>query len=108
MKSKNIQFQYYYNIKFLKYAIKLYNLKNNIHILSILCKNMPYLNQEYPEFLSKYYSEMNLFIDYSNSSMIHNNLQHLYSFCEEFKIMKITFVIYFFHPLYNSIFPYLL
>ncbi|GBC04782.1 hypothetical protein RclHR1_05870006 [Rhizophagus clarus] len=33
--------------------------KNNIYILSILCKNMPYLNQNYSEFLSKYYNEMN-------------------------------------------------
>ncbi|GES84910.1 hypothetical protein GLOIN_2v1841250 [Rhizophagus clarus] len=74
--------------------------KNNIYILSILCKNMPYLNQNYSEFLSKYYNEMNLFPDSSNSSMIHNDLPHLYSSCNELKITKITFIYHFFHVLY--------
>ncbi|GBC04784.1 hypothetical protein RclHR1_05870008 [Rhizophagus clarus] len=73
--------------------------KNNIYILSILCKNMPYLNQNYPEFLSRYYNEMNLFADYSNSSMIHNDLHHLYSYCNELQVHEYAFIYYFLHGL---------
>jgi hypothetical protein len=78
--------------------------KNNIYILSLLCKNMPYLNQNYSEFLSKYYNEMNLFIDTSNSSIIYNDLHHLYSSCNELKITKNTFIYYFLQILYTIFF----
>ncbi|RGB36457.1 hypothetical protein C1646_758097 [Rhizophagus diaphanus] len=91
-------FLVYYGEKLLKSAIKQHNIElieliynktleyfkenpnNNIHILSLLCKNMTYLNQNYFEFLLKYYNEMNLFADSSNSNMIYNDLQHLYSY----------------------------
>ncbi|CAB5382324.1 unnamed protein product [Rhizophagus irregularis] len=91
-------FLVYYGENLLKSAIKQHNIEliesiynktlenfkedpnNNIYILSLLCKNMPYLNQNYSEFLSKYYDEMNLFADSSNPNMIYNNLQHLYSY----------------------------
>ncbi|RGB36456.1 hypothetical protein C1646_758096 [Rhizophagus diaphanus] len=91
-------FLVYYGEKLLKSAIKQHNIEliesiynktlenfkedpnNNIYILSLLGKNMPYLNQNYSEFLSKYYDEMNLFADSSNSNMIYNDLQHLYSY----------------------------
>ncbi|CAG8664146.1 11686_t:CDS:2 [Rhizophagus irregularis] len=118
-------FLVYYGEKLLKSAIKQHNIEliesiydktleifkedpnNNIHILSLLCKNMPYLNQKYSEFLSKYYDEMNLFVDSSNSTMIYNNLQHLYSYCNELKIpTKYTFISYFLHKLYILTFLY--
>ncbi|PKB92051.1 hypothetical protein RhiirA5_508403 [Rhizophagus irregularis] len=67
---------------------------------------MQYLNQNYSEFLSKYYDEMNLFTD-SNSNMIYNNLQHLYSYCNELKILKYTFIYYFLHKLYITILTFL-
>ncbi|CAB4474347.1 unnamed protein product [Rhizophagus irregularis] len=100
-------FLIYYGETLLKSAIKQHNIeliesiynktleyfkedpKNNIYILSLLCKNMQYLNQNYSEFLSKYYDEMNLFTD-SNSNMIYNNLQHLYSYFV--KIFEITII----------------
>ncbi|PKC02773.1 hypothetical protein RhiirA5_424748 [Rhizophagus irregularis] len=103
----------YYGENLLKSAIKQHNIElieliynkilehfkenpnNNIHLLSLLCKNMPYLNQYYSGFLSKYYNEMNLFADSSNSSMTYNNLQHLYSYHNELKISNNTFIYYF-------------
>ncbi|CAB4377811.1 unnamed protein product [Rhizophagus irregularis] len=115
----------YYGENLLKSAIKQHNIEiieliynktleyfkknpnNNILILSLLCKNMPYLNQNYSEFLSKYYNEMNLFADSSNSSMIYNNLQHhLYPYCNELKISKNIFICYFLHKLYVLAFLY--
>jgi hypothetical protein len=43
---------------------------------------------------------MNLFADSSNSNMIYNNLQHLYSYCNELKVHKYTFIYYFLRELY--------
>ncbi|CAB4377809.1 unnamed protein product [Rhizophagus irregularis] len=117
-------FLVYYGENLLKSAIKQHNIaliesiynktlenfkkdpNNNIYILSLLCKNMPYLNQNYSEFLSEYYDEMNLFADSSNPNMIYNNLQHLYSYCNESKILKYTFIYYFLHKLYILTFLY--
>jgi hypothetical protein len=61
---------------------------------------MPYLNQNYSEFLSKYYNEMNLLADSSNSNMNYNNLQHLYSYCNELKVHKYTLIYYILHESY--------
>ncbi|CAB4428960.1 unnamed protein product [Rhizophagus irregularis] len=114
----NIQFLAYYGEKLLKSAIKRHNREliksiynktleyfkenpnNNIHILSLICKNMPYLTQNYSEFLSKYYNEKNLFSE--NSLKIYNNLQHLYSYNNELKISKNKFIL---HKLKSYIFP---
>ncbi|POG75598.1 hypothetical protein GLOIN_2v956376 [Rhizophagus irregularis DAOM 181602=DAOM 197198] len=120
--NNNIQFLVYcvycvyYGEKLLKSAIKRHNREliksiynktleyfkenpnNNIHILSLICKNMPYLNQNYSEFLSEYYNvmkemnKMNLFSE--NSLKIYNNLQHLYSYNNELKISKNKFILH--------------
>jgi len=62
------------------------NPKSNIYILSIICNNIPCLNDKHAEFVSRYYNEMSLIIDTSNQKIIYNNFDHLYSFCKQLKI----------------------
>ena len=68
------------------------NPEQNINILSIICKNMKYLDENYSDFLSKYCNEMILFMNDSDSDIIHEDVQHLYSFCDELSITKVNFL----------------
>jgi len=64
------------------------NLKSNIYILSIICNNIPYLNDKYSEFILRYYNETSLIIDTLNQKIIYNNYNYLYSFCKQLKINR--------------------
>ena len=66
--------------------------KHNHHILSIICENMRFLDENYSDFLEKYSNEMNLFMDHSHSDIIHDNFRHLHSFCYELKVTKNNFI----------------